>query len=254
MKYFLCNKIGHFASRCPNRVPKYKPKFKKSAFNNEECYYASDGVTNDEYELEDVEIGFVAITKENSIKEEKTLVSQVDKESKWIIDSGCSHHMTSDKNKFVELAMFDGGVVRFGDNTPKSIIGIGSITLDGKINTDDVFLVEGLKHNLLSVSQLVGKGYILEFKDGKCFIRNQMGRLIASRNLSRGNVYELNTTIGKCLVARIDDSWLWHKRFCYINFDNMVKISRINAVSDLPRIDKPSNIMCRECVMGKQTK
>ena len=161
--------------------------------------------------------------------------------------------MTCDKNKFVELTIYDGGVVRFANNTPKSIIGIGSIILDGKINTDDVFLVEGLKHNLLSVSQIVEKGYMLEFKDGKRFIKNQMGRLVASRNLSRGNVYELNTTIGKCLVARIDENWLWHKRFCHINFDNILKISRVNAVRDLPRIDKP-NIMCRECVMGKQTK
>ena len=75
LKFFLCNEIGHFASRCPNRAPKYKPKFKKPDFNNEECYYASDGVIDDEYEPEDDEIGFVAIIEENSIKEEKDLVS-----------------------------------------------------------------------------------------------------------------------------------------------------------------------------------
>lgn len=26
-----------------------------------------------------------------------------------------------------------------------------------------------------------------------------------------------------CLITKIDDSWLWHIRFCYINFDNIVK-------------------------------
>jgi hypothetical protein len=29
LKCFYCNKIGHFASRCPTRIPKYKPRFKK---------------------------------------------------------------------------------------------------------------------------------------------------------------------------------------------------------------------------------
>ena len=38
-------------------------------------------------------------------------------------------------------------------------LGIGSITLDGKTNTEYVYFVDGLKHNHLSVGQLVDKGY-----------------------------------------------------------------------------------------------
>ena len=33
--------------------------------------------------------------------EERAIVTQVEKKSKWIIDSGCSHHVTGDMNKFV---------------------------------------------------------------------------------------------------------------------------------------------------------
>ena len=54
-------------------------------------------------------------------------------------------------NKFVKFKNHDGGIVRFGNNASCHIIGIGSITLDGKTNTDDVYFVDGLKHNLLSV-------------------------------------------------------------------------------------------------------
>ena len=49
----------------------------------------------------DDELGFVAIKRE--VKEEKALVSQVEKKTDWIIDSGCSHHMTSDMNKFIKF-------------------------------------------------------------------------------------------------------------------------------------------------------
>src|SRR5271156_4279602 len=90
-KYFTCNKVGHFASKCPTRVKKfrsdYKPKYTK------ECYHAEDGVTDDD-SGED-EIGFFAI-KDNEkmidkieIEDEKksqelALVSQEDIRTNYI--------------------------------------------------------------------------------------------------------------------------------------------------------------------------
>ena len=69
----------------------------------------------------------------------------------WIIDSGFSHHMIGDMRKFVKFRSHDGGIVRVGNNVAYHIRGIKSITLDGKTYTDDVYFVDGLKHNLLSV-------------------------------------------------------------------------------------------------------
>ena len=67
-------------------------------------------------------------------------MSQIEKKYDWIIDSGCSHHMTSDMNKFVDFKSQDGpGIVRVGNNATCQVKGIGSITLDGKTNTKDVF-------------------------------------------------------------------------------------------------------------------
>ena len=54
-------------------------------------------------------------------------------------------------NKFVKLRNDYGGIVRFGNNATCHITRIGSITLDGKTNTNDFYFVDGLKHNLLSV-------------------------------------------------------------------------------------------------------
>ena len=88
------------------------------------------------------------------------LTSQVE-EKDWIINSGCSHHMTGDMRKFVKFRNHDGGIVRVGNNATCHIIGIGSITLYGKNHTDDVYFVDGLKHNVLSVGQLMDKGYQL---------------------------------------------------------------------------------------------
>ena len=59
--------------------------------------------------------------------------------------------MIGDMNKFVKFRNHDGGIVRVGNKATFHIIGIGSITLDGKTNIDDFYFVDGLKHNLLSV-------------------------------------------------------------------------------------------------------
>ena len=69
--------------------------------------------------------------------------------------------MTGDMNKFVDYQSCDGGIVRVGNNAICYIKGIGSIILDGKNNTKNVYFVDGLKHNILSVGQLVDKGYQL---------------------------------------------------------------------------------------------
>ena len=70
--------------------------------------------------------------------------------------------------------------------------------------------------------------------------------MIGTDTRSRGNVFQLNPTEMTCSIAKVDTSWLWHKRFCYINFDNIVKASATFAVRDLPKILKPTNIMCKE--------
>lgn len=48
----------------------------------------------------------------------------------------------------------DGGNVSFGDNSKAQIIGKGCVGGDQMPTLNDVFLVDGLKHNLLSISQL----------------------------------------------------------------------------------------------------
>ena len=47
-----------------------------------------------------------------------TLISHVSKNDTWIIDSGCSHHMTSDKTNFEHLEHYDGESVRSGNSEP----------------------------------------------------------------------------------------------------------------------------------------
>ena len=80
-------------------------------------------------------------------------------------------------------------------------------------------------------------------------IRDKDGKVIGIGTRSRGNVFQSNPTEMTCLVAKIDESWLWHKRFCHINFDSIVKTSR-----DLPKIVKPTNTIWKEFVLEKHNR
>ena len=74
--------------------------------------------------------------------------------SKWYLDSGYSRHMIEDKEQFNKLDAKDGGHVTFGDNAKGKIISIGEIGNPQSLSIYHVLFVDGLKHNLLSISQL----------------------------------------------------------------------------------------------------
>ena len=177
-KYWICNEFGHYASKCPKREKRYKGKFKPR--RDRDCLYANEEDDSDDQVVSasDDEIGCVAIKEESPKK--MALVSKVENKSNWIIDGGCLHHMTGDITKFVDFKSHDGGIVRVGNNAMCHVKGIGSITLDCKNDTKDVYFCDGLKHNILSVGQLVDKGYQLQFTEKTCVIKDKDGKVIGT--------------------------------------------------------------------------
>jgi hypothetical protein len=96
------------------------------------------------------------------------------KRSQCYVNSGCSKHMTGDRDKFLRLKRKEKGSVTFGDNVFSKILGKGTVSLgNNKVKTKNVLLVENLKPNLLSVSQTCDQGRILIFDSKKCEIRKE---------------------------------------------------------------------------------
>ena len=96
------------------------------------------------------------------------------------------------------------------------------------------------------------KGYQLQFGNDTCIIKKKEGKILGTGTRTRGNVFQLNSTETTCLTAKVDNSWLWHRRFCHINFDNIVKASITLVVRYFPKISKTTNTICKECILAKQ--
>ena len=65
---------------------------------------------------------------------------------------------------------------------------------------------------------------------------------------------KINHNSDMCLIAKENDPWLWHKRFCHINFKTIRKLSKNELVRGLPKINFKINNLCDDCQKGKLTK
>jgi hypothetical protein len=82
----------------------------------------------------------------------------------WLIDSGCSRHMTGDKGWFSSLVpVVTKRYITLGDSGRGRVLSKGEIKVSDKITLRRVALVQSLGYNLLSVSQLLDEGFEVLF-------------------------------------------------------------------------------------------
>ena len=184
---------------------------------------------------------------ESDEDEATTLVSCVNKNDGWIIDSVCPHHMTGDKSNFITLNYYDRNSVRFGNDAPCLIKEKGSIKLIDNILCDNAYYVEGLNYNLLSVSQLNNPRCKVEFENKIGKIYNTDGKIIGKGDQTRINLFYLDIEDATCLVVKFDNVWLWNNKLCHVNFDNLVSICNMKKVRGFPKLKKPSSMICKQC-------
>ncbi|GJT50184.1 retrovirus-related pol polyprotein from transposon TNT 1-94 [Tanacetum coccineum] len=134
----------------------------------------------------------------------------------WYLDSGCSRHMTGVKSYLYKYVEQSGPKVVFGDNSTCTTERYGSIKCNGIVFTKA--FVNGLKYNIISISQLCDAKIVL------------LGK--ASGNLN----------------------WLWHKILAYLNFKTINKLAKQNLVIGLPSLVYSKDKPCSSCEKGKHHK
>ena len=80
--------------------------------------------------------------------------------SKWVLDSGATHHMTGGKELVKELRPnYHNTTVSFGNDAISEVLGFGKVVIAHDITLVDVMLVKTLGYNLLSVHALGKMGF-----------------------------------------------------------------------------------------------
>ncbi|CAL9098073.1 unnamed protein product [Musa textilis] len=173
--------------------------------------------------------------------------------SKWYLDSGCSKHMTGDPSQFSKLSSQDEGFITFGDNNQGKIIGKGTIDNKSTFSIDNVLLVDGLKYNLLSISQLCDNGYIVRFESNACIIEkpHNSTSIIA---IKQNNIYTINLddlSSETCFSALNDDAWLWHRRLGHASMKLISQITSKNLIRGIPKVNCKCFILNEKDALGK---
>ena len=111
----------------------------------------------------------------------------------WYLDSGCSRHMTGNAALFTTLEDYNGGSVRFGDGGKAKVVGKGTVSIPGMSKLTDVYLVDGLKTNLLSISQLCDNFHEVHFSAQECTIVDKRGKTVLHGMRNSGNCYVVSS-------------------------------------------------------------
>lgn len=135
---------------------------------------------------------------------------------RWLIDSGCTSHMTNNSSIFCKLGSSIKVPVRMGNGAIVKSTGKGTIgvkTKKGMKYINDVLLVPDLNESLLSVAQMVKNGYSLVFQNNHCTIIDPEKKEIAKVPMeNKSFLLKWDYPVENVNATHSGNTWLWHRR------------------------------------------
>nr|ABA98187.1 retrotransposon protein, putative, Ty1-copia subclass [Oryza sativa Japonica Group] len=140
------------------------------------------------------------------------------KDNMWIVDSGCSWHMTGDKNwfSFLKQASKTESII-FGDAYTSAVLATGMVKVHFKKTGSKVF--DSCGDSVLNISRY-GRVFKADFE-------NHVSLVIT------------------CLVAKFNkDVMFWHCGLGYVGFDHLTRLSGLDLVRGLTKLKKDLDLVC----------
>ncbi|GJX83164.1 hypothetical protein Tco_0332645 [Tanacetum coccineum] len=134
----------------------------------------------------------------------------------WIVDSGCSKHMTGNLKMLRNFVTKFMSTIRFRNDNFSVVTGYGDY-VEGSLTICHVYYVEGLRHNLFSIGQFCDEDHEVAFRSNTCYVRNLKSEdlLTSSRDSNIYTIFvsEMAASSPDCLMSKATStkSWLWHR-------------------------------------------
>ncbi|KAG8489513.1 hypothetical protein CXB51_017534 [Gossypium anomalum] len=223
----FCKKKGHIKSECY----KLQNKIKREAANQKGKQPENSGEADVVEDYSDGEL-LVASVNDSKVSEE------------WILDSGCTFHMSPNRDWFTTYETVSEGVVLMGNNASCKIAGVGTIKVkmfDGVVRTlSDVRYVPELKRNLISLSTLDSKGYrytaesrVLKISKGSLVVMKGQ-RKTAKLYVLQGSTVTGDAAVASSSLSDDDITKLWHMCLGHMSENGMVELSKRGLLDGVP--------------------
>jgi hypothetical protein len=160
-------------------------------------------------------------------------------------------HSSYEKNEDPQRA------ITFGDGNQGLVKGLGKIAISPDHSISNVFLVDSLDYNLLSVSQLCKMGYNCLFTDVGVIVVRRSDDSISFKGVLDGQLYLVDFNDNKveldtCLIAKTNMGWLWHRRLAHVGMKNLHKLLKGEHILGLTNVHFEKDRICSACQAGKQ--
>ena len=129
----------------------------------------------------------------------------------WVLDSGCTQHMTGYVKMFTSLdeEMGDHEHVTFGDNSKGKVVGLGKVTISKDLSISNILLVESV-----SIARLCDLGLICTFSDSGVVVTSKEDKSLIFKGFRHSNIYLVDfssndANLATCLFSKNSMGWLW---------------------------------------------
>jgi hypothetical protein len=145
----------------------------------------------------------------------------------------------------------------FGDGNQGKVKGLGKIAISSEHSISNVFLVESLGYNLLSVSQPCNMGYSCLFTNVDVSVFRRSDGSLAFKGVLDDKLYLVDFSkeeagLDACLIAKTSMGWLWHHRLAHVGTKNLHKLLKGEHVLGLTNVFFEKDRPCAACQAGKQ--
>jgi hypothetical protein len=135
--------------------------------------------------------------------------------------------------------------------------GLGKCAISPNHSISNVFLVDSLDYNLLSVSQLCKMCYNCLFTDIGVTVFRRSDDSIAFKGVLDGQLYlvgfnENTAELNTYLIAKTNMGWLWHRRLAHVGMKNLHKLLKGEHILRLTNVHFEKDMVCSACQAGKQ--
>ena len=170
---------------------------------------------------------------------------------KWYMDSGASKHCCPIKEWFINMKPSEA-TLTLADGRKLPVEGTGTVevwtqTSNGRIKMpmNNVLFVPGASFCLFSLTALEDKGFQVDFKNGKCYVKQ--GNDVKAIGRREASLYVMDFSVESCAAMVANDKASleqWHRRLAHVNVRKVMKaISWTGA--------KESSLTCEGCIKGK---
>jgi hypothetical protein len=160
--------------------------------------------------------------------------------------------MTGNKKWFSGLTpLSHKEFVTFRDDKKDKVLGTGVIRINDYFTLNDVALVDRLRYNLLSVSQLCDTDLSVFFHKSDSSVLDSSGKRVCGishiENVFQADFSSAQSSL-RCFISQSSSElWKWHKRLVHLIFDLLCRLSGLDLLQGLPLLKFESDLVYTPC-------